>query len=151
MTLWSLLTSKDALPADLVRAGVVTSDAQVYPGRRPQHVTHLGLEVWLERLPRLGEGSGLQRVALCAVRFHVRKRLDQGPDQTGALQLAQVEGHLHTIYERYHGAVPLVAVPALRGSLPAVAVEGSLDVDPEDEDVLEGTVDVTFALPESSP
>ena len=149
MSAWSLLTATAVLPTDLVTAGVVAAVGQVAAGRRPQGVTDQRGEVLLERLPAATEGSGLQHVTTCPIRFRVRTgRGNAGGDKTGAAQLATLEARLATIRDRYRASMRFVAVTGLTGSLPASASEVVVDDDPEDEAVLTGYVDVTFRLKE---
>ncbi len=149
MSLWSLVTATAVLPTDLVTAGVVAATSQVYTGRRPQHIAIQSGEVWLERFAGPVEGTGLQHVTTCVVRAHYRTaRGNAGGNKTGAAQLTDVEAKLATIAARYRGAIPFVAVSGLTNSLPASAVEGVVDEDPEDEAIHSGYVDLTFRLKE---
>lgn len=132
-------------PADLVSAGVVASTGQVYSGRRPRDKTDRRGEVWLERLPDPpSEGTGLQAVDVHTYSVHVLYPSNAGPDKSGKAQLDLVEAHLQTIVRRYDGEIPFSAT--FTGMLPAEAVEGQVDTDPEATDELEGVVNVTFRV-----
>lgn len=145
MSFHSSLTASAVWPADLVSAGVVTSTAQVYVGRRPKKPGRTDLEVWLERRPDPPiEGAGFQFIDVHAYTVHVRARGNVGHDGTGNTNLAIVEAHLQTIVARYDGAIPFSST--FSGMLPCEAVEGQVDVDPEDEAWTEGQVDVVFRV-----
>lgn len=149
MSLWSLLTASAVLPADLVSAGIVATTAQVVAGRRPQDKVDQRGDVWLERLPAPLEGNGLQLTTTCPIRVHYRTaRGNAGGNKAGTSQLVEVEAKLAAIASRYRAALPFLAVSGLEGSLPASAVEGQVDEDPEDESTVSGFVDLTFRLKE---
>lgn len=149
MSIWSLVTATAVLPTDLVTAGIVAATTQVYTGRRPQHVTIQSGEVWLERFAGPVEGTGLEHVTTCVVRVHYRTaRGNAGGNKTGSAHLTEVEAKLAAIVARYRASLRFVAVSGLEGSLPASAVEGQVDEDPENEAVHSGYVDLTFRLKE---
>lgn len=149
MSLFSLLTASGVIPADLVTAGVVAAAAQVYTGDQPRSPCDQRGEVLLERLDEgQVEGTGLQHVRSCRIRFRVRYPLNRGPDQAGATRLATVEAKLATIVGLYEARVRFQSTTGLSGSLPSSAVEGQVAADPETPNVLDGSVDVTFRVGE---
>lgn len=123
-----------ALKTDLVSAGVVTAEAQVYSGRRPQKVTRSDGEVWVERLPTEQIGRGLHRVTRHPYLIHVIGRpSNAGPAGTGEAQLETVEAKAETLVDRYDGTLPSEISDALSGTLVGVlAREESADEDPDD-------------------
>lgn len=147
MSFHSSLIASAVWPADLVTAGVVTTAAQVYSGRRPQDKPNRLGEVWLERLADPpAEGGGFQMVDRHAYLVHVRYPLgNQGGDLTGKAQLDVIEARMQTIRDRYDAAIPFVSTFA--GMLPCDATEEAVDVDPEG-DVIDGTVRVVFSVKE---
>lgn len=146
MSFHSTVTAALVWPADLVTAGVAPAAAAVYTGRRRQNVTRQDREVWLERLPEQRGGGGFQHVTRYPYLVHVRMKSNAGGDKTGNAQLAAVEAHMQTIAARYHATVPFAS--SVSAMLPCEATEEAVDVDPEDEAVLDGTVRVTFSVKE---
>lgn len=147
MSIHAALVGASVWPADLVTAAVVTSSAQVYAGRRPQHVARNDREVWLEAIASPSqEGSGFQAVDVYPYLVHVRLRApgNGGANQAGAGHVASVKALMETIARRYHGEIPFAVT--FTGMLPCEAVEESVDVDPEDAALVEGTVRVTFRV-----
>ena len=113
--------------------------AAVYTGRAPQKVTRSGLEVWLRprETEHHGRGGGHQ-LKVHPYELHLRLRTRREGDQTGATQLEEVAGHLAHLRERYDGTRPFAgALPALVG---LQVEQTSVDADPEQEDLLDGTL-----------
>ena len=108
--------------------------AAIYAGRDPQKVTRVGFEVWVKSMPVEPQGQ----VKVHAFEVHVRLRSRREESQTGASQLRAVQLTLDDLCDRFDGTRPFVtAVPAL------VAVQaevGNLDADPEEPDLLDGTL-----------
>lgn len=142
MSVWSALTAAGVLPADLVTA-IGVGAAGVYAGRRPQNVPRKDLEVWLARgdTEELSRGLG-NVVTRHRIRVAVRLRTNAGGNGTGEAQLTAVEAHLRTIVERYRGRRPAFAVTAVADLIALDAREGAVDTAPDDEDTLEGVVDL---------
>lgn len=146
MTVHSTLTGASVWPADLVTAGVVADASHVYAGRRPQQIRH-DVEVWLEQLPTEDASqSGLQIATRHPYMVHVIRKGNDGPGRRGARNLNEVEGHLHTIRQRYHGLCPFLS--AVSGMVHAEAVVEEVDDDPEETKAQIGTVRVTFTVAE---
>ena len=108
--------------------------AAIYTGREPQKVTRVGFEVWVKPLPM--EPHPYFRIHLFEV--HVRLKSRREENQTGADQQDAVAVKLDDVREHFDGKRPFVgALP----SLVAVQVDpGTLDADPDDPDLLDGTV-----------
>lgn len=108
--------------------------AAIYSGREPQKVTRVGFEVWVKPMPVEPQGQ----VKVHAFEVHVRLRSRREENQTGASQLDAVQLTLDDLCDRFDGTRPYVtAVPAL------VAVQaevGSLDADPDEPDLIDGTL-----------
>lgn len=108
--------------------------AAIYTGREAQKVTRTGFEVWVKPLPM--EPHAQLRIHMFEVHLRLRSRREE--DQTGADQLAAVAVKLDEIRARFDGTRPFV------GALPAlVAVQvdpGTLDADPDEADLVDGTV-----------
>lgn len=145
MSFHSTLTAASAWPADLVTAGVVSTAAQVYTGRRPRDKTDARGEVWLERLTVQVSGDA-QHIRSHAYRAHVRCRINGGPDKAGGAQVTAVEAYMRTIADRYHGLNP--SLTGVSNVVSVSAVEEGVDTDPGDELVQDGTVLVTFYVKE---
>lgn len=126
------------LRADLAQALALPA-AAVYAGRAPQKVPRAGLEVWLRprETEHHGRGGGNQ-LKVHPYEIHLRLRTRREGDQTGAAQLDQVAAQLALLRERYDGTRPFAgALPALLG----LQVEHtSVDTDPDQEDLLDGTL-----------
>ncbi|HYE92701.1 MAG TPA: hypothetical protein VEA38_16845 [Terriglobales bacterium] len=156
MSFHSLMTAAAAWPADLVSAGIVATAGQAYTGRRPRDKVNRNGEVWIERLPEpQPEGNGFQHIRRYPYLLHYRYPSNAGTDQAGGTQITHVEAKLAAIRERYHATFStwlesfLVPTPTAGTKfLAGEAVEESIDVDPEDADVLEGIVRVTFSVRE---
>jgi hypothetical protein len=127
--------------SDLETAGVAATGA-IYTGRRRQHPARVDPEIWIERLPIEQEGTGLQAVTRHPYLVHLYVRNTAGPAQAGDAQLALLEERLEIIIRRYHGTCPFVAT--VTDMVHCTAVGESVDVDPENKDIIEGTVRVTF-------
>ena len=126
------------LRADVARALGLPA-AAVYSGRQPQKVTRAGLEVWLRPLETEPHGrGGGDQVKVHPYEVHVRLKTRREQSQTGGDQLDQVRAALELLRERYDGTRPFVtALP----DLVAVQVEeGSVDDDPEEDDLMDGTL-----------
>ena len=108
--------------------------AAIYTGREPQKVTRTGFEVWVKTLPM--EPHAQIKVHMFEV--HVRLRSRREENQTGADQQDAVAVKLDDLRERFDGTRPFVAaIP----SLVAVQVDpGTLDNDPDDSDLIDGTL-----------
>jgi len=126
------------LRADVARALSLPA-AAVYVGRQPQKVTRTGLEVWLRPLETEPHGrGGGDQVKVHPYEVHVRLKARREQSQTGADQLDRVRAALEVLRERYDGARPFAAaVPDL---IAVHAEEGSVDEDPDDDDLLDGTL-----------
>lgn len=147
MSFYSTLMGSAVLPQDLVDAGVVTSTAHVYKGRRTQEPQLAGTEVWVEQVASPAtEGWGGQHVRVHEVRLHVRVEGNAGPDQTGSAQLDTVEAHLETLRNRYDAEVLFTG--SFAGMLPARAVVEQVDDSPDDLKVCEGILRLTFFVKE---
>lgn len=134
-----------AWPADLVSAGVVAAEADVYTGRQPEAVTRTTLSVWLERLNADAAGEGVTQHPYLV---HVRSGIgNKGGNQAGQAQLEAVEAALETVRERYDGKQPFVAT--VTTILAVEAGEVSADLDPGAK-YQEGTVRVTFFAGEAA-
>lgn len=144
MTVHSDLIATSAWPTDLVSAGVVASTGRVTTGRRPEKVRPTDASVWLERKSVEEEGKGFQGLSRHVYVVHVFDRRNPGENQSGYAQTTSVEAKLRTIVSRYHGKRPLYTFNS--SIVAAEAVEESTDVDPEDREVCEGTVRVTFSV-----
>lgn len=108
--------------------------AAIYTGRAPQKVTRTGLEVWVKRLPM--EPHAVIKVHMFEV--HVRLRSRREENQTGADQQDAVAVKLDDVRRHFDGTRPFVAALP---SLVAVQVDpGTLDDDPDDPDLLDGTL-----------
>ena len=107
--------------------------AAIYTGREPQKVTRTGLEVWVRPLPM--EPHPYFKIHMFEVHLRLRSRREE--NQTGADQLDAVAAKLDVLRERFDGTRPFVAaIP----SLVAVQVDpGTLDTDPDEPDLMEGT------------
>ena len=125
-----------ALPADLVTAGVATSSAQVYFGRRPQHVTRQDGEVWVERLEVVESGTGAQILRGHTYRAHVRLRSNAGGDKTGKAQQDTAEALARTLAETYRGTRRLYGSSGL-SSLIGWDANEEQETDPGDEEVID--------------
>lgn len=115
------------------------SAAAVYGGRQPQKVTRVGLEVWIrpqETEPH-GRGGGDQ-VKVHPYEVHVRIKSRREQSQTGVDQLDRVREALALLRQRYDGTRPFAA--ALPDLIAVHAEEGSVDEDPGDDDLLDGTL-----------
>lgn len=110
------------------------SAAAIYTGREPQKVTRTGFEVWVKTLPM--EPHAHFKIHMFEV--HVRLRTRREENQTGADQQDALAPKLDDLRERFDGKRPFVgALP----SLVATQVDpGSLDDDPDDPDLLDGTL-----------
>jgi len=145
MSFHSVLTGAAVWPADLATAGIVSAASRVYTGRRRQTVTHTDGEVWLEQIPTEQAGMGLQGLSRHVYLVHVYQGpFNAGPGKTGEAQLDAVEAKLETIAERYHGTATFVGT--LTGITAIEANVETVDVDPELDNVIEGTVLVTFLV-----
>ena len=117
--------------------------AAVYGGRQPQKVTRTGLEVWIrpqETEPH-GRGGGDQ-VKVHPYEVHVRLKARREQSQTGVDQLDEVRAALELLRARYDGARPFAA--ALPDLLAVQVEEGSVDEDPDEDDLLDGTLILRF-------
>ena len=108
--------------------------AAIYTGREPQKVTRTGFEVWVKPLPM--EPHPYFKIHMFEVHLRLRSRREE--NQTGADQQDAVAVKLDLLRARLDGTRPFVAaIP----SLVAVQVDpGPLDTDPDEPDLLEGTV-----------
>lgn len=126
-----------AFGTDLLAAGVVTSAAHVYGGRRPGRVTNTALEVWVELNEREEVGTGSQRITRHVYMLHLRAApRNAGAGGVGNEQLLVAEAAAETIVARYHGELPSTLGGALGGSL--VSARAALedpDEDPEETKV----------------
>ena len=106
----------------------------IYTGREPQKVTRTGFEVWVKPLPM----EPHPQIKVHMFEVHVRLRTRREENQTGADQQDAVAVKLDDLRERFDGTRPFVAaIP----SLVAVQVDpGTLDTDPDEPDLMEGTV-----------
>lgn len=144
MSLHSDIVTSGLLAAELVTAGAVTLAAQVYTGRRPQKITRTDGEVWVEKLPIEEIGTGLQGRALHPYLLHVfAGPFNSGPAGAGDAQLATVEATLETISSAFSGKSLFTANPEVISH--SAAVE-SIDSDPEEDRVVEGTIRVEFVV-----
>lgn len=144
MSVHSQITAAAVWPADLVTAGVVSSAADVYTGRRPQQITR-ETEVWLEALPTEDASpSGMQTVTRYPYMVHVTRKGNDGRGRRGERNLADVESHLQTLRARYHGELPFLAT--LTGLVSVEAVVEEVDDDPEEGRSQTGTLRVTFTV-----
>jgi len=126
------------LRADLAQVLSIPA-AAVYPGRAPQKVSRVGLEVWIQSHEdeSHAQGGGSQ-VRVHPFAIHLRLKSRRESNLTGAAQLTQVHELLETLHQRYAGTRPFaLALP----DLIAIEVEeGSVDEDPEDSDLLNGSL-----------
>ena len=108
--------------------------AAIYTGREPQKVTRVGFEVWVKTLPL----EPHPEIKVHMFEVHVRLRSRREENQTGADQQDAVAVKLDDLRERFDGTRPFVAaIP----SLVAVQVDpGTLDNDPDDSDLIDGTL-----------
>ena len=147
MTFHSTLTGAAVWPADLVTAGIVSTAAHVYVGRRPRMIPQTDRSVRLERLPKDSvEEYGHQRVTAHPYLLHVLESDSKGPKQSGGALVTAVDAALEAVVDRYHGTRPFVA------SLPLIvavtAEEEEFDEDPDTGLVQTGAVRVTFYVKE---
>lgn len=126
------------LRADVAQALALPAKA-VYRGRRAQKITRTGIEVWIRplELEPHGRGGGDQ-VKVHPFEVHVRLKTRQNQSQTGGDQLDPVGDALELLRERYDGARPFVG--ALPDLLALQVEDGSVDEDPEEDDVLDGSI-----------
>jgi len=126
------------LRGDVARALSLPA-AAVYAGRQPQKVARTGLEVWLRPLETEPHGrGGGDQVKVHPYQVHVRLKARREQSQTGADQLDRVREALELLAERYDGTRPFAA--ALPDLIAIQAEEGSVDEDPDDDDLLDGTL-----------
>ncbi len=125
-----------AWPADIVTVGVATSSAQVYFGRRPQHVTRQDREVWIERLEVVEAGAGGQLLRGHTYRAHVRVRSNAGGDKTGKGQQDTAEALARTLAESYRGTRRLRSASGMT-NLVAWEASEEQETDPGDEEVID--------------
>jgi len=129
------------LPADIRSALSISDAGAVYSGRRFEKIPR-GLEVWVERLPTSDvSGDGAQNIHEHSVRLNIRSRSLQTGSQSGADQLATIEGHMETLVERYNGLQPLTA---LTSCYTIKAEEDGLDLEDDDSKTMHGTVLLSF-------
>lgn len=121
------------LKAELARV-LGLSAAAIYSGREPQKVTRAGFEAWVKPL----DMEPHPQIKVHMFEVHLRLRTRREENQTGADQLDAVAVKLDDVRERFDGTRPFVAaIP----SLVAVQVDpGTLDADPDDPDLVDGTV-----------
>lgn len=108
--------------------------AAIYIGREPQKVTRVGFEVWVKPLPVEPQGQ----VKVHPFELHVRLRSRREENQTGASQLDAVQVSLDDLRERFDATRPFVA--ALPSLVAVQADAGTLDDDPDDPDLIDGTL-----------
>jgi hypothetical protein len=136
------------LPADIRHALALTSPAAVYAGRSPRQVRQ-GTEVWLERMP-VETASPFARLDRHSYRVHVRHGLPtMGTDHTGESALAEVEGHMATLVERYDGQLRTTTTSflgRLSGLIAIHAEEEEVDEEPDEGAMLDGVVRVSFLV-----
>lgn len=126
------------LRADLAQALSLPA-AAVYSGREPQKVTRHGFEVWIRVLEteQRGRGGGDQ-VKVHPYELHVRLKARRDGGKTGAAQLDLVRQVLAALRERYDGTRPFAA--ALPALIAVQVEESTLDDDPNDDDLLDGSL-----------
>jgi len=126
------------LRADLAQAFGLPARA-VYQGREPQKVTRAGFEVWIRPLEAEPHGrGGGDQVKIHPFEVHVRLKARRNQSQAGEDQLDPVGDALALLRERYDGARPFVG--ALPDLVALQAEDGSVDDDPEEDDVLDGSL-----------
>jgi hypothetical protein len=141
------------LVADVATALTLTA-ADVYQGRRARKVTNTGnVEVWVERQETSPEDLDVGRASVYRYALHVRRKLNQGQNQTGnALDLA-VEAATRTLIDRYDGAGVDLFIGTVTDLAAMQAHEDETDTNPgsvEDEggppEVQEGVVIVELLI-----
>ena len=108
--------------------------AAIYMGREPQKITRVGFEVWVKPLTMEPQGQ----VKVHSFEVHVRLRTRREENQTGASQLDAVRITLDDLRERFDATRPFVA--ALPGLVAVQADPGTLDDDPDEPDLIDGTL-----------
>lgn len=138
------------LPSDLLGLGngFIAVAAQVYTGRRRRDPPRTDGEVWIERLSSEEVGTGLHRLIRHNYRLHVIGAVSNGgPDTSGDAQLDQVELTCREIVQQYNGTRRLYsALPEIKA---ISAAEDTIDVDPEDDTRMVGTVLMSFLVEEA--
>ncbi len=126
------------LRADIARALSLPA-AAVYSGRQAQKMTRTGLEVWIRPLETEPHGrGGGDQVKVHPYQIHLRLKTRRDQSQTGGEQLDQIRGALELLTGRYDGTRPFAA--ALPDLIAIQVEEGSIDEDPSDDDLLDGTL-----------
>ena len=126
------------LRADLAQALGLPARA-VYQGREPQKITRTGVEVWIRPLETEPHGrGGGDQVKVHPFEVHVRLKARRDQSQTGGNQLDPVSDALALLRARYDGARPFVG--ALPDLLAIQTEDGSVDDDPEEDHVLDGSL-----------
>ena len=149
--LHAAIVTSDVWAADLVTAGVAPVAAAVYDGRRPQGTTRTDREVWIEAQPGEPFGRGMQDLDSYPYLVHVRVATpgNAGANRTGAEKSRAVIGFLDTIRDRYHAKRPFLStLPEIKF---ASAVIETIDTDPLDTRVIDGTIRVTFYATATQP
>jgi len=126
------------LRADVARALSLPA-AAVYAGRQPQKVTRTGLEVWLRPLETEPHGrGGGDQIKVQPYEVHVRLNARRDQSHTGGDQLERIRAALELLRERYDGTRPFAA--ALPDLVAVQVEEGTVDEDPDEDDLLDGTL-----------
>ena len=145
MSFHSAMLAAAVWPADLVTAGVAPTAAAVYPGRRPQKVTRVDREIWIERVEGEPIGTGFHGAHLHSELVHVIEAGNPDGDTTGKTKLSAAEADLRVIVKRYDGAeIPAAFSAAVPGLFAMQAQEEVVDLDPGEKKVLIGSVRVDF-------
>jgi hypothetical protein len=140
----STLIATAAWPTDLVSAGVIGATAAAYAGTTRQHVSRAGVEALMKRLDVTEHGRGFQGLHVHPYALELRLLHNTGGKQNNDESLTTLEAHVRTLVERYHGKRPMVAT--LTDLVTVEAFEGPIEVDPENEKVLTGTVRINWLV-----
>ena len=142
MSVSATLLSDELLLQDLRIALKLDDKDAVYSGRYPRPVRR-PFEVWVETAAARPL-SNLSHSDQHPYRVHIRTDLNNlGADQTGAVSLETVKGHMATIRDRFDGVLntnETKFLDRLPGLMCWTAEEESVDEDPIDAGVLDGVV-----------